>query len=1137
VAVSTRRATLLARFVLAGALLLAASGCGGGGSNGVGTVDTGDSGSTGADGSVAFDTRKPDGQGPGDTQDVKPPRDVPDSAGPSDTARPETGGPMCPGDPLCPCTGNHQCLSGWCVEDTDGWKCTDHCVSTCWQGWACVLVESATGGDRESICVPMHPRLCQPCSNNADCATNLQGAGSALCIPHGPEGSFCGGFCLVDEECPGGFACEDVVSQAGVPVRQCVPANGAECQCNDKFVRSGNETACHVENVFGRCEGVRYCTPEGLAACTAKIPEDEVCDGQDNDCSGIKDDNIGQQACQQTNSFGTCYGVGICIAGQFYCDAATPERELCDAIDNDCDGLTDEDFNSDLDGDGVIDCLDEDPDGDGIPSISDNCPMVYNPRQENYDNDVQGDACDPDDDNDFAPDVIDCEPFNREVYPGAPELCDGRDNNCNDQVDEGFLDTDGDGLADCIDPDDDNDLINDPNDNCPLVYNPDQADNDRDRIGDACDPDDDNDFIYDDGSGNGVIGDRPCASGQTVNCDDNCQFVANQDQLDTDGDGRGNACDLDDDNDGIPDTEDNCPLVPNVSQADYDRDGLGDACDPDDDNDGVPDNLDCEPRNAGVYPGAQEFCDGLDNNCNGITDERDAIGCQDYHRDQDRDTYGTDQVRCLCAPSSDYTATRSGDCLDTNAAVHPAAVEICDDNLDNNCNGSQNDRDAIGCSFYFTDSDNDGYGVAPAACLCGPAGAFTSPFGNDCNDLASDISPGRTETCATPYDDNCDQDPNEEDALGCQILYWDSDGDGFGTSDRKCLCNPIGRYIAREAGDCDDTLRTVNPSQREVCGNALDDNCDGRLDEEGGEGCQRYYLDVDGDGFGQAGQWKCLCGPSGQYRAPETMQFDCNDQIPTINPGALEVCNGYDDNCNTLVDYPEVSHEQLCEQGATASYQCLNGNCVLASCTCEAGPQGVLRCFADLNGLPSDGCECELDANEPLGNGCVSAIDLGNIPDTGAAAVTQRGNIAPIGDADWYRFYAVDGPDSSCDRFYVDVRFTANPGNRFQFDVYRGGCAGANQICTAVPDRFSWSTNFFVAPPYTHSSQTPDATFVGGECGCRAPAPGYSPTTPSHHLCRDNSAVFYVRVTRREGTTPTCETYEIAISNGFYTGQ
>jgi hypothetical protein len=68
------------------------------------------------------------------------------------------------------------------------------------------------------------------------------------------------------------------------------------------------------------------------------------------------------------------------------------------------------------------------------------------------------------------------------------EVCDGIDNNFNGRIDEGFTNTDGDALADCIDPDDDNDGVSDDSDNCPLNANSDQADFDLDGDGDACDP-------------------------------------------------------------------------------------------------------------------------------------------------------------------------------------------------------------------------------------------------------------------------------------------------------------------------------------------------------------------------------------------------------------------------------------------------------------------------------------------------------------------------------------------------------------------------------------------------------------------------------------------------------------------------
>jgi hypothetical protein len=89
-------------------------------------------------------------------------------------------------------------------------------------------------------------------------------------------------------------------------------------------------------------------------------------------------------------------------------------------------------------------------------------------------------------------------------------------------------------------------------------------------------------------------------------------------------------CESDDDNDGVPDATDNCPLVANADQAECGKDKLGDACDPDDDDDGALDAVDCAPCDASVYPGADETCDGVDENCNGLVDEGAAEACHPY---------------------------------------------------------------------------------------------------------------------------------------------------------------------------------------------------------------------------------------------------------------------------------------------------------------------------------------------------------------------------------------------------------------------------------------------------------------------------------------------------------------------------
>ncbi|MFC1935737.1 thrombospondin type 3 repeat-containing protein, partial [Chloroflexota bacterium] len=194
-----------------------------------------------------------------------------------------------------------------------------------------------------------------------------------------------------------------------------------------------------------------------------------------------------------------------------------------DGLDNDCDGLIDEELANGIDDDG---------DGSIDEDLATPPPCTPSP-----------------------------------TVPG-----DGIDNDCDGAIDEEAAngsDDDGDGLIDeDLNPDSDGDGVDDGADNCPLTSNADQTDTDWDGLGDACDA-----FPYDpsetaDSDGDGV-GDNA----------DNCPAVANANQLDADGDDLGDACDPDDDNDGVPDDVDNCRVTPNPVQEDSDSDGVGDACD------------------------------------------------------------------------------------------------------------------------------------------------------------------------------------------------------------------------------------------------------------------------------------------------------------------------------------------------------------------------------------------------------------------------------------------------------------------------------------------------------------------------------------------------------------------------------
>jgi len=166
--------------------------------------------------------------------------------------------------------------------------------------------------------------------------------------------------------------------------------------------------------------------------------------------------------------------------------------------------------------------------------------------------------------------------------------------------------------------------------------------------------------------------------------------------------------------------------------------------------------------------------------------------------------------------------------------------------------------------------------------LPGGGQAFTLSWNEPLPDTDGDLTPD----CA----DGCPLNP----ALTAPALFYaDVDGDGFGAGPGILGCGGPGLVLNNT--DCDDNNIAVNPSATEIC-NGIDDDCDTFIDE----GVQlTFYQDSDGDLFGNPSVTILACSAPAGYVADNT---DCNDGNAAVNPGATEVCNGIDDDCDTLVD-------------------------------------------------------------------------------------------------------------------------------------------------------------------------------------------------------------------------------------------
>ena len=356
---------------------------------------------------------------------------------------------------------------------------------------------------------------------------------------------------------------------------------------------------------------------------------------------------------------------------------------------------------------------------------------------------------DADSDLDGAADSEDCAPENPLINPSAVEIWyNGVDENCDGNDD----DQDFDGVSVTTDCDDTN-AANFPG-NTETWYDGqdndcDGNDNDQDLDGVAY-PFDCDDQDPDRYPGNTEI----WYDGVDQDCDSNDD--------DQDADGYAVSVDCNDLYANInPGATEICDGIDNNCDGQADTDAQGDPWYTDSDGDGygeltsvtfsctqpagtVGNADDCDDSNSYVSPAATEICDGVDNNCDGSVDIN-AAGGSTYYQDADGDGIGGTTTINACTQPAGYTTTNT-DCDDSNAAVYPGATEVWYNNVDENCDGNDDDADGDG-----------------------------SNYPTDCNDSNAAIYPGATEVC-----DNIDNDCStvvDDNAVDAGSYYLDADSD------------------------------------------------------------------------------------------------------------------------------------------------------------------------------------------------------------------------------------------------------------------------------------------------------------------------------------------------------------------------
>ncbi len=708
-----------------------------------------------------------------------------------------------------------------------------------------------------------------------------------------------------------------------------------------------------------------------------------------------------------------------------------PTTEVCDGVDNDCDGQIDE---------GVKNTYYRDVDNDTFGNPNDTTQACTIP---------QG----------YVSNNTDCNDSNHAVKPGATETCNNIDDNCDSTIDNGIASTPTTcGVGFCASTGQSacqgGQMVDTCTPGTPQTEGPfgnatcsDSSDNDCDGATDAAD--------------SGCI--QQCVPSTEV-CD-----------------GVDNDCDQQTD-EGIAAVPTTCGIgaCQRLGQSTCQSGEMVDSC--------TPGTL------------SSETCNGIDDDCDGTVDD----GVKNtYYRDADNDTFGNlNNTTQACTLPQGYVSNNT-DCNDSNPAVKPGATETCN-NIDDNCDGQTDNGIASTPTSCGTGAcASTGQSICQGGQIintCTSGNPQTEgPFGNatcsdssdnDCDGTTDAADSGCVEVCtpSTEVCDGVDNDCDDQVDEGVKNTYYrDADNDTFGNpNDTTQACTLPQGYVSNNT-DCNDSNPAVKPGAIETC-DSVDNNCDGQTDNGIASvptTCGVGACASAGQSICQGGQMVDTCksgnpqteGPFGNATCSDSTDNDCDGSTDASDSGcaqqctpSTEVCDGVDNDCDSQIDEDIAAVPTTCGVGACAA----NGQS-----TCQAG-QMVNSCIP---GTPqAEGPFSNATCSDSSDNDCDGSTDTAD-----SGCVQQCTPSTEV----------CDGADNDCDG-QIDEDIAAVPttcGVGACASTGQSVCQGGQMINTCTPSNPQTEGPFGNPTCADSSDNDCDGTTDASDSGC------VEVCTPSTEVC------------------------------------